>query len=154
MLISGNPDDLVWTWPDGSHNPWLKVKDAGTYIVQVDDGCQVIEIPIEVTWEEDYSRSDFFFIPNCFTPNGDGINDVFRVFPGKSFEVISFEFRIFDRWGDEMFATFDATAGWDGVYRGVQRQPAVYVWFVKAKVLVCGAREIDVFREGGITIVK
>ncbi|MBK6904137.1 MAG: gliding motility-associated C-terminal domain-containing protein [Saprospirales bacterium] len=99
MLISGNPDDLVWTWPDGSHNPWLKVKDAGTYIVQVDDGCQVIEIPIEVTWEEDYSRSDFFYIPNCFTPNGDGINDVFRVFPGKSFEVISFEFRIFDRWG-------------------------------------------------------
>lgn len=154
MLISGNPDDLVWTWSDGSHNPWLKVKNAGIYIVQVDDGCQAIEIPIEVFWEEDYSRSDFFYIPNCFTPNGDGINDVFRVFPGKSFEVISFEFRIFDRWGDEMFATFDATAGWDGVYRGIQRQPAVYVWFVKAKVLVCGAREIDVFREGGITIVK
>ncbi|MBK7409489.1 MAG: gliding motility-associated C-terminal domain-containing protein [Saprospirales bacterium] len=154
QVISGNPGDLVWTWPDGSHKPWLKVYDAGIYVVQVDDGCEVLEIPIEVTWEEDFLKTDFFYIPNCFSPNGDGINDVFRVFPGEGFEVLSFEFRIFDRWGDEMYVSFDPEEGWDGVFRGIERQPGVYVWFVKAQVLVCGSQIRDVFREGGVTIVR
>ncbi|MBK8703804.1 MAG: gliding motility-associated C-terminal domain-containing protein [Saprospiraceae bacterium] len=93
-------------------------------------------------------------MPNCFSPNDDGINDEFRVFPGKNFEVLSFEFRIFDRWGDEMFVTFDPEVGWNGVFRNIERQPAVYVWFVKAQVLVCGSRMVNVFREGGVTIVR
>ncbi|MBK9013689.1 MAG: gliding motility-associated C-terminal domain-containing protein [Saprospiraceae bacterium] len=82
------------------------------------------------------------------------MNDDFRVFPGQNFEMLTFEFRVFDRWGDAMFTTFDPADGWDGVFREIERQPDVYVWFVKATVLVCGTRKVDVFREGGVTIMR
>lgn len=154
QILSGNPNDLFWTWPDGSHNPWLRVSEAGVYSVMVDDGCEVQEIQARVSWQENFAVTDLFYIPNCFSPNNDGINDEFRVYPGNDFEVISFEFKVFDRWGDAMFATTDPAIGWDGLHRGVQMQPAVFVWYVKAKVLVCGSREVNVFKEGGITIVR
>ncbi|MBI5917341.1 MAG: gliding motility-associated C-terminal domain-containing protein, partial [Bacteroidetes bacterium] len=153
-VVTDSPGDLVFSWPDGSNLPWMHVGEAGVYDVEIDDGCEILEASITATWDEDYHDTDFFYIPNSFSPNGDGINDDFRVFPGQNFEMLTFEFRVFDRWGDAMFATFDPADGWDGVFREIERQPDVYVWFVKAKVLVCGAREVDVFREGGVTIMR
>lgn len=154
LVVSGSPSSLEWAWEDGSQKPWLNVNEAGTYKVVVDDGCGAIERSIDVMWDDEYRRTEFFYIPNCFSPNGDGINDVFQVFPGRDFEILSFEFRVFDRWGDAMFTTFDPAVGWDGVFREVQKQPEVLVWFVKAQVLVCGSQVVDVFREGGVTIVR
>ena len=154
IVVSGNLAAIAWTWEDGSENPWRLVSETGIYKVVADDGCDAVERSINVTWDDDYRRTDFFYIPNCFSPNGDGVNDEFRVYPGKGFEVLSFEFRIFDRWGDEMFVTFDPADSWNGIFRDIERQPAVYVWFVKAQVLVCGTRVEDVFREGGVRIMR
>ena len=87
-------------------------------------------------------------------PNGDGVNNEFLVFPGHDFEMISFEFRVFDRWGDAMFVTEDVTEGWNGIFRAIEMQPAVYVWYVRAKVLVCDGRVLELFRKGDVTIVR
>jgi gliding motility-associated-like protein len=51
------------------------------------------------------------YIPNAFTPNGDGVNDVFHVY-GTGIE--SFSLIIYDRWGATVFSTTDITKGWDG----------------------------------------
>ena len=61
---------------------------------------------------------------------------------------------MFDRWGDMMFGTTDVADGWNGTHRGIQKQPAVYVWYVKAKIELCGSREIDFYKEGGVTISR
>lgn len=54
----------------------------------------------------------FYFLPNVFTPNYDGANDVYRPFPWKF--VDSVDFRVFNRWGEEVWRTTDPDLGWDG----------------------------------------
>lgn len=70
-----------------------------------------------------------YYIPNAFTPNGDGLNDVFRaIAPGIQ---QTYYFRIFNRWGQLMFETKNVTKGWDGTYMGTMQAPDVYVWIIK-----------------------
>lgn len=65
------------------------------------------------------------FVPNVFTPNGDGANDEFLVF---SKAVKQFELQLFNRWGEKVFETNDLNSGWDGVYKGEIQPPGVYVY--------------------------
>jgi gliding motility-associated-like protein len=65
------------------------------------------------------------FIPNTFTPNGDGLNDVF-IPVGKS--IASIRLMIFDRWGEALYETTDMEMGWDGTYRGEVVKNDMYVW--------------------------
>jgi gliding motility-associated-like protein len=64
--------------------------------------------------------------PNAFTPNGDGINDVFKpVFYGP---VSSYTLTIFNRWGQMIFKSRDPGKGWDGTMSGVPQPDDTYVW--------------------------
>jgi len=63
--------------------------------------------------------------PNAFTPNGDGLNDVFRP---VSQGVIKYELFIYNRWGELIFTTKDLAAGWNGTVKGEPAKPDVYVW--------------------------
>jgi gliding motility-associated-like protein len=66
-----------------------------------------------------------FFIPNAFTPTGNGLNDVFMP---RIMGVRDYRFMIFDRWGQLFFETDDINTGWDGTYKGRKCQEDVYVW--------------------------
>ncbi|HUS02966.1 MAG TPA: T9SS type B sorting domain-containing protein [Chitinophagaceae bacterium] len=69
-----------------------------------------------------------YYIPNAFTPNGDGINDTFKaIAPG--IKQTNY-FRIYDRWGKIMFQSNDVNSGWDGKYSGIRQPAAVYVWII------------------------
>jgi gliding motility-associated-like protein len=70
-----------------------------------------------------------YYIPNAFTPNGDGINDIFKaVAPGiKQTDY----FKIYNRWGKLMFESKNTKIGWDGKYSGMPQPAAVYVWMIK-----------------------
>lgn len=68
-----------------------------------------------------------FFIPNTFTPNGNGLNDVFMP---AIMGVEQYHFMIFDRWGMLIFETYDIYTGWDGRFKGNACQEDVYVWKV------------------------
>ena len=74
-----------------------------------------------------------FFIPNTFTPNNNGRNDVFRAY---GTQVDQFEMQIYNRWGELIFSTNDLEIGWNGTYKGKLVQEGVYVWkiFFKEKV--------------------
>jgi gliding motility-associated-like protein len=70
-----------------------------------------------------------YYVPNAFTPNGDGLNDVFKaIAPGIQ---VTDHFRIFNRWGKLLFETRDARKGWDGTYLGVPQPTGVYVWMIR-----------------------
>jgi gliding motility-associated-like protein len=89
-----------------------------------------------------------YYIPNAFTPNGDGLNDEFKaVAPG--IQQTNY-FRVFDRWGHLMFETKDVRKGWDGRYAGVGQPTAVYVWVIKG-VDVSG--KVVEFR-GTVTLIR
>ncbi|MBS1644835.1 MAG: PKD domain-containing protein, partial [Bacteroidetes bacterium] len=93
------------------------------------------------------------FIPNTFSPNGDGNNDVF--FPrGEGIQLIR-SFRIYNRWGELMFArenvpVNDASAGWDGLHNGKILSPDVFVYILEAN---CSSGAPIVFK-GDITLLK
>jgi gliding motility-associated-like protein len=67
-------------------------------------------------------------MPNAFTPNYDGINDVFRVkYP---FPVQSFLLRIYDRFGEKVFESNDIHKGWTGTFKGMNALQGAYVWTI------------------------
>jgi gliding motility-associated-like protein len=70
-----------------------------------------------------------YYIPNAFSPNGDGINDVFRAIPPGITKTEYF--RVFNRWGQMIFETHDYMKGWDGTYIGKPQPTGAYVWIIK-----------------------
>ncbi|MCS3797232.1 gliding motility-associated-like protein [Chitinophagaceae bacterium OAS944] len=93
------------------------------------------------------------FIPNTFSPNGDGNNDVF--FPrGKGISYIQ-RFRVYNRWGEEIFKqlafyTNDASKGWDGTYKGAPVNEDVFVYVVE---VVCENGQALTFK-GDVTLIR
>ena len=71
---------------------------------------------------------DTLFFPSAFTPNNDGLNDVFR--STLNFSIKSYEFIIYDRWGKRVFATNKQGEGWKGDFNGKSQPVGVYIWSV------------------------
>ncbi|RMG93855.1 MAG: hypothetical protein D6706_14815 [Chloroflexi bacterium] len=67
------------------------------------------------------------YVPNSFSPNGDGNNDEFRVY-GRGFK--RYRLMIFDRWGEKVFESYDPDEGWDGTFKGEPLNPGVYVYYL------------------------
>jgi gliding motility-associated-like protein len=67
-------------------------------------------------------------MPNAFSPNGDGHNDIFRV-AGLTYQQVLY-FRVYNRWGQEVYAGFNNEAGWDGTYKGQACDAGTYYYQV------------------------
>lgn len=117
---------ISWIWSFGQddsasvlQNPTYTFQDSGIYMVQLivtnQYGCQdSVEHPIIV--QEDYA----VYIPNTFTPNGDGHNDLF--FPqGIGVNTEKYTMYIFDRWGNMIYQTSTWPGGWDGTVQNTSR---------------------------------
>lgn len=71
------------------------------------------------------------FMPTAFTPNADGINDIYHVFTLDNYKLISFT--IFNRLGGKVFSTSNANAGWDGTFKGQPQETGQYVYYLEMK---------------------
>lgn len=87
------------------------------------------------------------FVPNTFTPNGDGENDILYA---RSNIVSTIYFAVYNRWGELMFETTDLKKGWDGNYKAMKADPAVFAWYVKGKCL--NGKEF--FKKGNVTLIR
>ncbi len=87
------------------------------------------------------------YIPNVFTPNGDGKNDKLYV---RGNNINELYFTIYDRWGEKVFETTDQKVGWDGTYKEMSSDPAVFVYYLKVKC----AGEKEFFVKGNITVIR
>jgi gliding motility-associated-like protein len=93
-------------------------------------------------------------LPNAFTPNGDGLNDVFYVIAGKDVKMVK-QFQVFNRWGQKMFEktngkTNDISFGWNGYYNGQLVAQGTYVYQIVIELLT-GELEIH---KGNISVVR
>ena len=89
------------------------------------------------------------FLPNAFTPNSDNATIAFKV-RGNNIVEEEFVFRIFDRWGNLLFETYDFNKGWDGTHNGKPCDPGVYVYYFEA---LCLDNE-TYFKKGNVTLIK
>lgn len=88
-------------------------------------------------------------IPSAFSPNGDGINDVFGILGSGKYSD-NFEMRIWNRWGQEVFRSTDPTVGWNGNFNGAQAQPGVYAYYITYKNLFGEDKVV----KGNVTLVR
>ncbi len=106
-------------------DPFVVPTTNSCYILQATDnnGCINKDV-ICVTLDIDYE----IYIPNCFTPNNDGLNDVFMV---AGYGIQEIELDIFDRWGQLIFHSLEMSDGWDGNYKGIPCQNDAYTYALK-----------------------
>lgn len=144
----------MWDWDLGDNetsimqNPYHTYPDTGVFIVtQIainQYGCRdTVQHPIKISGESSV------YIPNAFTPNSNGLNDVFAP---KLFGILEFKMLIFDRWGNEIFKTDDMLEGWNGRYKGVGEvvQQDVYVYKIITKDLLHNDHQYI----GSVTVVR
>jgi gliding motility-associated-like protein len=129
---------LIYSWtPDAQISctdcpgPLIQPLESTVYRLEVSDTnfCfdpQVFDVNIEVVTEYRIG------VPNAFTPNGDGVNDEIKVDGWGVKRLI--EFRIYNRWGTEVFATDSMDEGWDGTYNGKLQGIDSYAYFIKAEM--------------------
>jgi gliding motility-associated-like protein len=85
-------------------------------------GCILDEIDIDIIQDQ----CEPVVFPNTFTPNGDGVNDVFR--PNQESNPLNFKLVIYNRWGNQLFQSRSIFQGWDGTYKGSGVAFGVYYW--------------------------
>lgn len=129
-------------------NPTATPTATTTFTVEGTDaaGCKDIDT---ITVVVDFSvKNGLFLVPNAFTPNNDGLNDCFGI---KHWGVLEdVEFSIYNRWGELIFHTTDASKCWDGTWKNLKQDPGVFVYWIRAKSL-CGG---NVFRKGTVLLIR
>ncbi len=113
-----------YLWDDGTSLESLLVNVEGIYSVVVTDanGCKASD-EIEIY----YDCPITLFVPNVFTPNGDGLNDVFAAY-GQYIE--EYELLIFNRWGNLLFETNNILDSWDGKHKGTDSPSGTYFYTI------------------------
>ncbi|MEL6864933.1 MAG: PKD domain-containing protein, partial [Bacteroidota bacterium] len=131
--------------------PFVVPERSSNYSVEVIDmesGC-VDTFSTEVNLLE-HCPDDIMSVPNIFTPNGDGNNDVLRLHISPSIAEIK-SFKIFNRWGEMVYATADIQDFWDGNINGKPAQNGVYVYLLEVP---CEIKGTVIMKSGDITLLR
>ncbi len=149
--ISGFTSDLVLTWEGTEEGTEYEVSTPGVYSVEATNLCgsQTFEVNVGLA---DFA-GDIIYIPNAFSPNGDGINDDFKPAMSVLSETVDYELNVFTRWGSRVFSSRDVQFGWDGGTGRGRQNAGVYIYTLNAKVNVCG-RTVDVIQSGDVTLLR
>ncbi len=153
-IYTGGPSQIVsYTWlpPSGldcNNCATVVASPAGDIryrVIVVDtNGCSdTVIVPISV-------HGPVLYIPNVFTPNGDGNNDFFEIF-GDLNALRFLEVKVFDRWGEKVFESNDLHFKWDGTFKGKAMMPAVFVYIVKATFADGKPQQLY---KGSVTLMK
>lgn len=137
QITSTNLAGYTYRWlpDDGLDNPNIPnpkatPKRTTTYTLTATnpEGCaRTFSVTITVTIPE--CAEPFVFLPNAFSPNGDGKNDVLYL---RSNIVDRMSLIIYDRWGEKVFETTNQSVGWDGTFKGKLLDPDVYGFYLTA----------------------
>lgn len=132
------------TWQDGSTSPFFLIEDYGNYSVEVmnEFGCLASDT---ITFSSGCLAD--LYVPNAFSPNGDGNNDIFFAY---GLDVVDFNLKVFDRWGASLFESNDIAIGWDGLFKGKLKSEGVYVWVIEASFL----NGESIIKKGDVTLLK
>jgi len=126
LIFSLPPDSSVqYRWQDGSHNFTYTASFPGKYWVTATSFCNSLTDSVKV-----YDNCmPQVYIPSAFSPNNDGLNDIFRIINMNSQRLVNFN--VYNRYGELLFGTDDAQRGWDGTFRNIPQPSGSYVYFIR-----------------------
>lgn len=135
-----------YLWSTGSTNNSIKIKNPGIYWLTVKDKNSCIGSDTIHILQKDCET--IFFIPNVFTPNNDGLNDVFK--PIITGMISDYYFAIYNRFGQIIFSTNNPDNGWDGKFKSIFQDSGTFVWYCRYQAQNLGPK----FQKGTVILIR
>jgi gliding motility-associated-like protein len=138
ILLEGPEGYASYLWTDSATTSAITVIEPGVYGLNItnefscnssDSAIVALECPTHI------------FMPTAFTPNGDGINDLYQA---VGYNLTSFLMRIYNRWGELVYVSYDITQGWNGISQGIKAEIGTYIYYVT------WSGELDGVSSGGL----
>jgi len=148
--------DLEWSWTPTNQGTILNCLNTPCSSVEVNPlistiftvtassaaGCSVSEsVSVLLNLE------DGIGVPNSFSPNGDGLNDLLFV---KGQNIVEMDFKVYNRYGELVFETSEQTIGWDGNFKMKEEKDATFAWMLRYKLLDGRSGDMN----GNVTILR
>jgi gliding motility-associated-like protein len=140
---------LTWEWSNGSQQSAIDVTEPSVITLKGATNFCVFEDSVEVSFLS--CKACDIFVPNVFSPNDDGENDVWHAF--LPCRWLRYRLEVYDRWGSLVFASADPEATWDGNVKGMPALPGVFVWHLEWDAELYGAIQTW-SSEGDVTILR
>lgn len=154
VTLIGAPNGYAYSWSptEGVANPNAQttsalVEESTIYTLSATDGICVRTDTVFVKTFDFICGDPFVYIPNMFTPNGDQQNDVLYVRGALIKEMV---LRVYDRWGELVFESFDRSHGWNGEFRGKPLDPDTYDYYLK----VTCVDDVESIITGNVTLAR
>jgi len=154
QLNAVSPNSVSYNWLPNINlscntcqQPTATVQNSIDYTVMVTDSNQCIAMATVRLQVISGCDVENIYIPNAFTPNGDGINDVFKV---RSGILRAMHLEVYNRWGNKVFESDDINKGWDGTYKGQLDQEDAYAYYFTGDCI----QGEKIFLKGNVTLLK
>ncbi|RYG05217.1 MAG: T9SS type B sorting domain-containing protein [Chitinophagaceae bacterium] len=135
-----------YLWNTGSASFSINVSNAGLYTLRVTDNNGCTGTDTIIVRSKDCLQG--FFMPNAFTPNHDGKNDLLR--PVLLGNIKQYRFSVYNRWGQLVFETTDLKQGWNGIFNGAIQGTNMFAWSCVYQL----GNEVQQFRKGTILLLR
>jgi gliding motility-associated-like protein len=148
MTVSGGKPPYSYSIPGViiQTDSVIKHLEAAKYTCRItDSNGDAVEGIITVKKEWRYCS---VFVPSAFSPNNDGLNDIFKV--KIQDDISDFHMQVFDRWGHMVYEGNDPAKGWDGTQGSIQALPAVYLW----SITYTDNKKQPTKQQGTVTLVR
>lgn len=156
LTIDNALDNISWNTGDTSASVF--VGEEGIYSVSAVNSCgdiladsiSVLLIECDTISDDTLTLSECIpALPNAFSPNGDGVNDIFRVIQNADCQPVNYTLHIYNRWGALVFASDDIGSGWDGRYQNRDQEIGAYVYYLQTTV-----QDHTTMRTGSVTLIR
>jgi gliding motility-associated-like protein len=144
-------------WSNGSRAPFIHITDTGVYRLEIlippcifSDSIRVSVRSCDTLPRDTLLPACTVYLPNAFSPNGDGVNDRFQPLLEAGCPVQSYQLNIYNRYGVRVFAGNDPARGWDGIFRGEPAPVGTYFYEMRWT----GRDGRSFFRKGDVTLVR
>ncbi|GDX51286.1 hypothetical protein LBMAG27_03330 [Bacteroidota bacterium] len=150
LLHVGDVSNVEWS--TGEKSLAIAVSEPGKYVVtSFDHNCNSKDSILIETKVCDCN----VVVPTAFSPNGDGMNDLFRPLNANQCKVEDLELKVFNRWGDLIYTSTNIQNPWDGTYKGEPAPTGVYLWTLEYKIQ--GEKEVQPIlgaMTGNVTLLR
>jgi gliding motility-associated-like protein len=144
LAMNGGPN-TTYLWSNGSRGSSITVSQSGTYTVEASNACNSVTATKVVAFKE---CPPILFVPSAFTPNHDGLNDIFKVHSMGT--IKSFRISIFNRYGQRVFFTKEISQGWDAIFNHTAQPAGIYIWIAQ----YTDARGVTHRKNGTVAVIK
>jgi len=155
-LDATQPFPAAYSWSTGATSSSIQIVTPGVYIIEVATTCSIVSMDVDVFPGTDCIEADAhndIYIPNVFSPNGDGINDKFALSFGSDLQVTAMTGSIFDRWGNLVYSSDEIPFEWDGFFADEAMMSGVYAYLIRCTYLEGSVERERVFA-GDVTLMK